>query len=246
MAIEFAFSSVCDAPQVWVWFPGWGFKAEVFDELAHSLPGQHYWYRWSDCETFDQAVEDVCQYLPKDAILVGWSLGGALANAVAHRQPASSALITLATAPKFCQAEHWPYGMPRIRFNGFVSSLEENARKTQSRFLALNVQGTQKPKEIMRFLAPRQLEPSAALSRQLLWLDQYDFTGMEKAPCLCLHFFAEHDALVAPPHDDGQGNVKIIEGACHALFIQQTEVIQEDFLNVYAQLNFAKTEAPGC
>ena len=243
MAIEFAFSSACEAPQIWVWFPGWGFKAEVFDELAHKLPGQHYWYRWSDCETFDHAVDDVCKHLPKDAILVGWSLGGALAEAVAHRQATPAALITLATPPKFCRAKQWPYGMPQVRFNGFVSALEENVRKTQFRFLALNAQGTEKPKDIIRFLGQQQLEPSAALSRQLLWLDQYDFTAMEKAPCPCLHLYAEHDALVAPPHSHGQGHFELISGACHALFIQHTDVIQEQFLNIYAQLNFAKKEA---
>ncbi|MBL4797739.1 MAG: alpha/beta fold hydrolase [Oleispira sp.] len=243
MALEFAFSSECKAPQVWVWFPGWGFKAEVFTELAHNLPGQHYWYRWSDSETFDQATKEVSEHLPEDAILVGWSLGGAIAEAVAHRQPAPAALITLATPPKFCRAKQWPYGMPQARFDGFVSALKDNAAKTQSRFLALNAQGTETPKGIIRFLAHQQLEPSTALLHQLLWLDQYDFTAMDKASCLCLHLFAEHDALVAPPHSHGQGHFELISGACHALFIQQPEVIQEQILNVYAQLNFAKKKA---
>ena len=248
MALEFAYSSECEASQtqdsqVWVWFPGWGFKAEVFNELAHRLPGQHYWYRWSDCETFDQAVTEVCEHLPNNAILVGWSLGGALAEAVAHQHPAPAALITLATPPKFCRAKQWPYGMPQDRFDGFVSALDKNAVKTQPRFLALNVQGTEKPKAIIRYLAHQQLDPSAALARQLLWLDQYDFTAMDKAACLCLHLFAEHDALVAPPHSHGQGHFELISGACHALFIQQPEVIQEHILDVYAQLNFAKKKA---
>lgn len=245
MALEFAFSSESEdtpinAKQSWVWFPGWGFKAEVFGELAHKLPGQHYWYRWSDCETFDQAVKEVCEHLPENAILVGWSLGGAIAEAVAHCQPAPAALITLATPPKFCRAKQWPYGMPQARFDGFISAFKENAKKTQSRFLALNVQGTEKPKALIRFLAHQQLEPNPALLRQLLWLDQYDFTAVDKASCLCLHLFAEHDALVAPPHSHGQGHFELILGACHALFIQHPEVIQEQFLNIYAQLNFAK------
>jgi len=242
MALEFAFSSECNTDQTWVWFPGWGFKAEVFTELAHTLPGQHYWYRWYDCEHFDQAVEEICQSLPENAILVGWSLGGALAEAVAHQHPAPAALITLATPPKFCRAKQWPYGMPQFRFNGFVSALEENTQKTQTRFLALNVQGTEKPKAIIRYLAHQQLEATDALRQQLLWLDQYDFTAMDKANCLCLHLFAEHDALVAPPHSHGQGRYELISGACHALFIQQPEIIKEQILNVYAQLNLPETK----
>jgi pimeloyl-ACP methyl ester carboxylesterase len=237
MALEFAFASPCNHSQAWVWFPGWGFKAEVFTELAHRLPGQHYWYRWQDLDSFDLAVAEIGRQLPANAILVGWSLGGALAEAVAHLQPAPAGLITLATPPKFCRAPQWPYGMPRVRFEGFISALEENAHKTQVRFLALNAQGTEKPKAIIRFLAHQQLEPSEALKRQLKWLDQYDFTAMKKANCSCLHLYAEHDALVAPPHSHGQGRYELISGACHALFIQQPETIFEQIFSLYAQLN---------
>lgn len=237
MALEFAFASECNDPQVWVWFPGWGFKAEVFTELAHRLPGQHYWYRWLDNNHFDKAVEEICQDLPTNAILVGWSLGGALAEAAAHCQPAPAALITLATAPKFCRATQWPYGMPTVRFNGFVASFDDNPVKTQTRFLGLCAQGTDTPKGIMRFLAHQQLEPSSALGKQLRWLDQYDFTSLPKASCLCLHLFAEHDALVAPPHSHGQGHSELISGACHALFIQSPEVIQQHLLTIHSQLN---------
>jgi pimeloyl-[acyl-carrier protein] methyl ester esterase len=243
MALEFAFASECNNPQVWVWFPGWGFNAEVFTELAHNLPGQHYWYRWFDHEYFDKAVEDVCQALPHDAILVGWSLGGALAEAVAHCQPAPAALITLATAPKFCRARQWPYGMPPARFNGFVSSFDDSPVKTQVRFLALCAQGTETPKGIIRFLAHQQLEPTPAMGKQLRWLDQYDFTDMPKAACLCLHLFAEHDALVAPPHSHGQGHSELIMGACHALFIQSPDVIQQYLLAIYSQLNLESASA---
>jgi pimeloyl-[acyl-carrier protein] methyl ester esterase len=237
MALEFAFASECNSPQVWGWFPGWGFKAEVFTELASNLPGQHYWYRWSDEEYFNKAVEEVCKTLPKDAILVGWSLGGALAEAIAHCQPAPAALATLATAPKFCRAQQWPYGMPQARFNDFVASFDDNPKKTQLRFLALCAQGTVTPKGIIRFLAHQQLEHSAAMGKQLRWLDQYDFTAMPKADCLCLHLFAEHDALVAPPHSHGQGHSELISGACHALFIQSPKVIQQYLFAIYLKLN---------
>lgn len=243
MALEFAFSSECNNPQVWVWFPGWGFKAEVFTELAHNLPGQHYFYRWIDDDNFDNAVKEICQNLPQNAILVGWSLGGALAEAVAHCQPAPAALVTLATAPKFCRATQWPYGMPPVRFKGFVSSFNLSPEKTLVRFLGLCAQGTETPKGIIRFLAHQQLEPSKAVGKQLCWLDQYDFTDMPKASCLCLHLYAEHDALVAPPHSHGQGHSELISGACHALFIQSPDVIQEYLLTIYSQLNLESASA---
>lgn len=237
MAFEFAFASACHSQQNWVWFPGWGFNAEVFTELAHGLPGQHYWYRWGDEKHFDQAVDDLCQTLPDQAILVGWSLGGALAEAAAHHQPAPKALITLATPDKFCRSPEWPYGMPHVRFEGFVNSLKQNPHKTQVRFLALNAQGTDKPKSVIGLLSAHQLDASEALLHQLLWLDQYDFTTMKKAPCPCLHLFAEHDALVAPPHNHGQGHYELIAGAGHALFIHQPDIIRDHVLHLYRQLD---------
>ena len=238
MALEFAFSSECKSIQAWVWFPGWSFKAEVFTELAHNLPGQHYWYRWEDFENFDDAVQDICKDLPENAILVGWSLGGALAEAAAHCQPAPAALITLATAPKFCRAPQWPYGMPQTRFNSFISSYKSTPQKTKVRFLALCAQGTDTPKGIIRYLAHQQLEPNSAMENQLSWLDQYDFTTMPKASCLCLHLFAEYDALVAPPHSHGQGRSELIFDTCHALFIQSPEAVLVHLSSIYDQLTF--------
>jgi pimeloyl-ACP methyl ester carboxylesterase len=243
MTIEFAFSSQCNDPQIWVWFPGWGFKAEVFTDLARSLPGQHYFYRWSNHHHFDLAVNEVCKHLPQNAILIGWSLGGAIAQAAAQHQPSCAALITLATPPKFCRSKQWPYGMSSVRYKSFVSSFKDNARKALFRFSALNVEGSEKPKAIMRVLAQYQFEPSDALFYQLLWLDQYDFTTVVNTQCLCLHLFAEQDVLVSSASTDKKRYEKnhheLIPFTCHALFIQQPDAIKEHCLNVYAQLNFA-------
>ena len=237
MTIEFAFSSPCDASKAWVWFPGWGFDAEVFTELAQGLPGQHYWYRWQDALTFEQAVDDVCQHIPEHAILVGWSLGGALAAAIAHRQPAPAALITMATPPKFCRAPQWPYGMPRGRFENFVATFIDNPRKTQMTFLALNAQGIDKPKNVIRILARQQRQPTEALQRQLAWLDQFDFTAVDMANCLCLHLFADNDALVAPPNSHGQWRYEFIADACYAFFIHNPELLTQQLLSLYSQLD---------
>jgi pimeloyl-ACP methyl ester carboxylesterase len=243
MTIEFAFSSDCDSPQSWIWFPGWGFKAEVFTDLARSLPGQHYWYRWSDHQNFDSAVNEICELLPKDAILVGWSLGGAIAHAAAQRLTSCTALITLATPSKFCPTKHEPLGMTQIHYKNFVSDFKVDHRKALFRFLALNAQGAEKPKSIIRFLSQYQLKSSDALFHQLLWLDQYDLTdaNMEanKPEYPCLHIFAQHDALVIPPKEYKQGRDELIPSTCHAFFIQQPQTIKEYCLNIYAKLNFA-------
>lgn len=251
MTIEFAFSSKCNNkfndPQVWVWFPGWGFKAEIFTQLAQSLPGQHYWYRWSDHHHFDSAVHEICQHIPKNAILIGWSLGGAIAQAAAHQLPSCSALITLATPPKFCQASHWPGGMTLALYDNFVAGFKSNPKQILFKFLALNAQGSEKPKAIMHLLANYQLKLSDSLFYQLLWLNQYDWSVINKnaeirtnkSRLLSLHLFAERDALVTFPKHDTHDCYEQVPSTCHALFIQQPDTIKEYCLNVYDQLNLA-------
>lgn len=256
MPLEFAFSTEDSAQphvqQPWVWFPGWGFEAEVFASLAHTLPGDHYWYRWTDHDRFEDAVEAALPHIPANAILVGWSLGGALAESIAQRlckhakdlsNPAK-ALVTMATPAKFCRAKQWPYGMPQKRFDGFVSSFATTPEKIMSRFLALNAQGIESPKSIIRLLNHHQLPTSDALAKQLNWLDQYDFTRSAKAACHCLHLFAEHDALVAPPHSHGLGRYEMIPGTCHALFIQQPELIRSQLIGICEIAN--RSNEPDC
>lgn len=239
MALEFAFSSHSNSSQAWVWLPNWSFKAEVFAELAHHLPGQHYWYRWYDTTSFEVAVDEICNNLPDNVILVGWSLGGALAEAVAHRVPDIAGLITFASPPKFCRAKQWPYGMSQVRYESFISSFSNDPNTTLNRFLALNVQGVDKPKVIIRLLAHHQLKPSAALQNQLLWFDQYDFTDLEIAKCHYLHLFADHDALVPAPRSREQGQYETINETCHALFLLKPDLIIQKLQTFHSQLPVA-------
>lgn len=236
MALEFAFPSHCNNRQVWVWLPNWSFRAEIFAELAHHLPGQHYWYRWHDTTSFDLAVDELCNSIPDNAILVGWSLGGALAEAVAHRLADTAGLVTFASPPKFCRAKQWPYGMPQVRYDGFISAFSQDPNKALFRFLSLNVQGIDNPKVIIRLLAHHQLKPSAALQNQLLWFDQYDFTSSTMVKCPYLHLFADHDALVPAPRSPNLGRHETINDSCHALFLLKPDLIRQKLQTFYSHL----------
>ena len=193
----------------WLWLPGWGFKAEVFSELARSLPGRHFWYRGYERgeRDFQQASQHAVAAIdalgaelarPQEAqntnkaqaafIIVGWSLGGALAQRIVNDLAASTdgvmsaavqGLATLACAPKFCRTERWPHGMDAAQYQAFVDSFKHQPAKTQRRFLALMSQGSANPKALMRALAEQQItlnsDTEASLAAQLSWLDGYDF-----------------------------------------------------------------------
>lgn len=221
----------------WVWFPGWSFSGNVFDSLSETLPGEHYYYEWPatpEINTFSEAADEATRSCPDDAVLIGWSLGGALARAV-ERKHQIKALMTIASPPSFCRTESWPSGMPADDFSDFTESFSSNPEQTLKRFRALCANGAGSAASVIRTLAQSQLsaELSDALTRQLSWLGQYDFTDSLLTDCTHLHLFAEHDTLAPPPHIVGTGHNHLIPGTCHALFIQQPEIVRSLLIGLH-------------
>lgn len=62
----------------------------------------------SGCKNFLNIVSVIDKKLPKDSILIGWSLGGLVATYLCHISPDKyTALITMASSPKFISSEGW-------------------------------------------------------------------------------------------------------------------------------------------
>lgn len=75
---------------------------------------------------------------PKECWLVGWSLGGMLAVALAHRYPESvTGVITLGANACFSTQADWPNAMPRSTFEQFYKRFQRSPERALKRFAFL-------------------------------------------------------------------------------------------------------------
>jgi pimeloyl-[acyl-carrier protein] methyl ester esterase len=81
--------------------------------------------------------------LPRDAVLVGWSLGGQLAlQLAAEAALAVRQLVLIATSPRFVRADDWPHGLPTATLRQFAAQLTHDAGQTIDDFIELQLRGS--------------------------------------------------------------------------------------------------------
>lgn len=122
-----------------------------FDLHTISLPG-HGEQHDHIPEPFDLAgiSTAIAPQIRPNTILIGWSLGGLVAQYLACIQhPHVVALMTIASTPKFQMANDWPGIKPEI-LQLFMSQLAQNHHKTLSRFLAIQMMGVKNAKQLIK------------------------------------------------------------------------------------------------
>lgn len=188
---------------------GWGSNREIWRPLLVllrpwanvtllDLPGcapglsHHRSPEWS------AVLDGIMQCCPAPAVYIGWSLGGQLAAALATRCPERVvSLVTVCSNPRFVAEADWP-GMSSDSFTAFTESAGSDINAALRRFNSLQVEGSSRPRELLRQLpGPGRLSSSSGLSQGLDWLatlDQRQQLARLQAPQL--HLLAQCDALV--------------------------------------------------
>ena len=158
------------------------------------------------------------QHLPDDSLLLGWSLGGLLANHLAALQADKvTALITLASNTAFVNEQT---GMPKSTFNEFFDNFSQQPRLTFKRFQALMSSDKAERAWLKNILAAYDVGEASTRSR-LQWLE----IEMLKINLPWFAIIADQDRLVPVlaqrPLAQFGASVHIMNQASHVFFYSQ-------------------------
>ncbi|MCW8109007.1 pimeloyl-ACP methyl ester esterase BioH [Alteromonas ponticola] len=186
----------------------------------------------------------IASQLSERSVLVGWSLGGLIAQYLAlQHEHTITGLITIASSPKFEQASGWP-GIDAELLTQFQQQLSTDYKKTIERFLAIQAMGSATARQDIK--AIRQAiheypEPAQkALAEGLRLLSTEDLRqDINRIKQPTLRLYGRLDSLVPPSSVDQicklhpQADSVVLPHASHAPFIshpQQTADIIRHFV----------------
>lgn len=157
------FETIGTGPDL-VMLHGWGMHSGVWHDFAQclaqryqvtliDLPGHGRSSTLSAPYTLANVAQAVLACAPPRAHWLGWSLGGLIAQQVAHHAPERVAkLVLLASSPQFLRSADWPQAMDPEVLAQFSTELQRDYRATVLRFLALEVQGSAAVRDELRTL----------------------------------------------------------------------------------------------
>ena len=232
---------------------GWGMNANIWQPTIQSLPielqnrlvtlnlpGYH-----QEATLEQYKLEDLANWLNKyvtqPSIIIGWSLGGLIAQKFALQYPNKVIKLGLiGSTPKFMAADNWPGIKPDV-LKLFATQLTKNHRLTIERFLAIQAMGSDTAKQDIKQLKELVLstdEPDLhALSEGLKLLESEDLRlawSNLHCPVSCL--FGRLDSLV-PNAAINQiaalckySEIEVIDKASHAPFVSHPQAFLKWFI----------------
>lgn len=189
--------------------------------------------------SLDSIVSELSTRFQGPLNLLGWSLGGMIAQRWAVREPKKvRRLVLVASTPCFSARADWAHGMAPETLRQFACELEQNFAATLRRFLALQVRGSDGERELLAALRERLFsrgEPDVeALRGGLAILREADLRAdLARIPQPTLVIAGQRDKLtpaqashyLAQTMTDAR--VVEIEGAAHAPFLSHPQFFIE-------------------
>jgi len=228
---------------------GWGLHSGIWDEFVPlleasfritrvDLPG-HGRSDWGGAASLGEWVAAVLAVVPARAAWLGWSLGGLVASRAAILAPERvAALVTLASSPCFVRKPGWQTAMLPALLENFSAELAKDFERTLTRFLSLQVRGSEYAAAVLKKLRMTLLAQGApdtvALAAGLEILRATDLRpGMQAIECPILMIMGERDTLV--PVNAGRetlglcrdARLEVINGAGHAPFLAAPRAVAD-------------------
>lgn len=196
-----------------------------FGENSHYVPAPY---------SVENLANAIIQHLPEKCVLVGWSLGGLVAQKVAILAPDKLAgLVTIASTPRFIAGPCWP-GIAADLLTMFEAQLEKNYQKTLERFLAIQAMGSETAKQDIKAIrqqVTKYPDPAEeALKKGLRILSSEDIRQeVCRITVPTLRLYGRLDSLVPTSSVDRicelhpQADAVVLPHASHAPFISHPQ-----------------------
>lgn len=233
---------------------GWGMNSHVWQPIQAALaqrarvtlvdlPGHGRSHQLT-LGSLDEVVAQLEPHIPPNALIMGWSLGGLVAQALAHALPERVAgLIMIASTPKFIADADWQHAVGAEVLDTFARNLQVDYLGTVKRFFALQFLNTKIDSRTVTALRETIMQHPAseqALAQGLRLLRDSDFvnTPVQQPTQWVL---GRLDKLIPASLADalpamGYKHVTLLNSAAHVPFVTHPELFMEHigaFLDAY-------------
>jgi pimeloyl-[acyl-carrier protein] methyl ester esterase len=228
---------------------GWGMHSGVWQHLVKKLSEQYMLYlvdlpgmggsRPIEPYHLHALADSVAEVIPGVSDILGWSLGGLVAQRIALNQPDRvRRLVLVGTTPCFVMRPNWPFGVSSESFSNFANNVNRDYKATMLQFLTLQCMKANDARATLRQLrASFETKPTptqTTLNRSLnilLDTDLREEIPNLRRPTLLIHGDRDTLAPVAAAHWMSQhlpiAYLRVMSGAAHAPFLSHTEQFVE-------------------
>ena len=193
--------------------------------------------------TLEAVAELISEILPNPCILLGWSLGGLLAQKIALIAAQKiKHLVLVSSSPRFIADGNWP-GMQSNVLSNFNAQLELNLAATVNRFMAIQAMGSPTAKQDIKVIKEQMDHyPAAnpvALSAGLQLLEDSDLRSeFANIQCPVDFILGRLDSLVPLKLQENlsalhhKANITVFDKSSHAPFISEPQRFIEVLTNI--------------
>ena len=224
---------------------GWGMHSGVWQPLIKKLSAQYMLYlvdlpgmgnsRPIEPYHLHALADEVAQVIPGVSDVLGWSLGGLVAQRIALNQPDRiRRLILVGSTPCFVNKDDWDAGIDSANFESFAAAVNSDYKATILQFLTLQCMKANDARSTLKQLRTsfetRPTPTQTTLQRALHILLESDLRAEAsniRKPTLLIHGDRDTLAPVQAAHWMMQqlpnGFLRVMSGSAHAPFLSHSE-----------------------